>query len=93
VVHHNPETDWKRVWTNLHDAWTAETITPMWYAVIHDLVSTNVRLHKIRLADTSDCKECGNVDTLSHRLTECGEGKNIWEGTRQVIAWIMRKTP
>jgi hypothetical protein len=41
---------------------------------------------------TSDCKECGSVDTLSHRLTECGEGKNIWEGTMQRIAWIMRTT-
>jgi hypothetical protein len=36
VVRQNPETDWKRVWTNLHDAWTAETITAVWYAVIHD---------------------------------------------------------
>jgi hypothetical protein len=91
VVEPNPETDWKRVWTNLHNAWTAETITAVWYAVIHDLVLTNVRLHKIRLADTPDCKECGIVDTLSHRLTECDEGKNIWEGTRQRIALIMRQ--
>jgi hypothetical protein len=27
VVRQNPDTDWKRVWTNLHDAWTAETLT------------------------------------------------------------------
>jgi hypothetical protein len=93
VVQQNPETDWKRVWTNLLDAWTAETITAVWYAVIHDLESANVRLHKILLANMSYCKECGSVDTLSHRLTDCGEGKNIWVGSGQRIAWITRKTP
>jgi hypothetical protein len=93
VVKQIPETDWKRVWTNLLDACTAGTLTAVWYAVLHDLVPTSVRLHKIRLADTSDSKKCGSVDILSHRLTECGEGKNIWEGTRQRIAWVMRTTP
>ena len=93
VVKQNPTTDWKRVWTNLHDTGTAYTITAVWYIIIHDIVSTNVRLHNIQLAETPNCKGCGGLDTRLHRLSECGEGRNIWDWTRQRIAWIMRTTP
>jgi hypothetical protein len=93
VVKQNPATDWKRVWANLHDAWAAETITAVWYVIIHDIIPTNVRLNNIHLADTPNCKECGSLDTRLYRLIECGEGRNIWEWTRQRIAWIMRTTP
>jgi hypothetical protein len=93
VVKLNPATDWKRVWTNLHDAWTAETITALWYVIIRDIIRTNVRLHNISLADTPYSKQCGGLDTRLLRLIECGEGRHIWEWTRQRIAWIIRTTP
>jgi hypothetical protein len=92
-VRHYSETDWKRVWTNLHDSGIWETITAVWYAVIYDILPTNVRLHNIQLADTPMCKECGAVDTRLDRLIECGDGRNIWDWTRQRIAWIIRTTP
>jgi hypothetical protein len=37
VVKQNPATNWKRVWANIHDACTAETITAVWYVIIHDI--------------------------------------------------------
>jgi hypothetical protein len=66
VARHYPVTDWKHVWTNLHSSGASETITAVWYAVIHDIISTNVRLHNIRLAHTPTLK-----DTRLHRLIEC----------------------
>jgi hypothetical protein len=81
VVKQNRATAWNYVWANLHDAWTAETITAVWYeyVVIHDIIPTNVRVHNIRLADTPNCKECGGLDTSIHRPIKCGEGRNILE--------------
>jgi hypothetical protein len=93
IVGKNTAITWKRVWTNLHDSETAETITAVWLVITHDFIRTNFRLHSIRLADTPFCKKCAGLDTRLYRLIECGEGMNVWERTRQRIAWIMRTTP
>ena len=60
------------------------------YAVIHELVPTNEHLADIRLADTTRCTDCGIVDTLKHRITECGKGPVIWNCTRDRIAALIR---
>jgi hypothetical protein len=36
------------------------------------------------------CEICDGVDTLSHRITECGEGPVTWRWTRARIAAILR---
>ena len=36
---------------------------------------------------------CGEHDTVMHRIIECGEGRKIWEWTRNRIAWILRMGP
>jgi hypothetical protein len=68
-----PHADWKTIWKNL-------TITPIsgpekmnWYKVIHDIIPTNVRLHRIRIYPTDNRCERNNTDTLEHGLTECAE--------------------
>jgi hypothetical protein len=64
-----------------------------WFRVIHDILPTKKRLHTIRLTDSALCSTCGERDTIMHRITECGEGREIWEWTRKHIAWIMRMDP
>ena len=44
----------------------------------------------IRLTDSALCPSRGERDDLPHRITACGEGRKIWERTRQRIAWILR---
>lgn len=46
-----------------------------WYVVIHDILPTIERLHKIRLVDSPLCSHCGDPDTVQHRATACGEGE------------------
>ena len=93
IVQQNPETDWRRVWQNLHNTGSTQMITAVWYLVVHDLVPTNLRLHKIHLAESPNCSNCGRLDTRLHRLCECGEGEQIWRWTQQRVAWVMRTTP
>ena len=64
-----------------------------WYKVIHDIIPTNERFHRIRMSPTDNCKEYGRTHTLSHRLTECGEGRAMWEQTKTIIARMLRMTP
>ena len=85
-----PQTNWELVWKNL-------LITPLpssdimtWYRVIHDIIPTNLRLNRIRISITDACTECGQRDTLEHRLIECGEGTRTWNWTQSRIARILR---
>jgi hypothetical protein len=61
-----------------------------WYSIIHDILPTNERLHKIRLSTTEKCRICNEKDTLQHRITGCREGTRIWGWTREKIATMMR---
>jgi hypothetical protein len=88
-----PTTDWDRVWSNLHETWASDVIKANWFKVIHDILLTNERLHTIRLTNSVLFSTCGERDTTMHRITECGEGRKIWEWTRQRIAWILRMDP
>jgi len=83
-----PVQDWGKVWKNIAKARITDEARAAWYSVVHDLIPTNVRLHNIRMADNEDCTLCGRRDTLTHRLTECGEGKSIWRWTRSRLACI-----
>jgi hypothetical protein len=86
-------TDWDRVWSKLHATWAADAIKENWFRVIHEILSKNERLHTIRLTESALCSTCGEGDTLIHRITEYGEGREIWKRTRKLIAWILRMDP
>jgi hypothetical protein len=85
IVRMWPNEDWTRIWMNVHEAPVTATVKVTWYKAIHDLLPTHERLHKIRLAPTDRWGQC-NEDTLTHRLTDCGEGPQIWEWTCRCIA-------
>jgi hypothetical protein len=74
----HPNVDWHRIWKNIHTAWVSDTMRSQWYMAIHDILSTRERLHRIALADTAHCTNCGRVDTLAHRPIDCEPGKKIW---------------
>jgi hypothetical protein len=78
-----PHADWKTIWKNLTITPTSVADKMNWYKDIHDIIPTNVRLHLVRISPTDNCIECNNTDTLSHRLTECGENKMHWDGYRR----------
>jgi hypothetical protein len=67
-------TEWKTVWKNIHCTPVPGGTKAVWYKVIHDILPTNVRLHKIRISPTDKCILCGMQDTLQHCLIKCGEG-------------------
>jgi len=78
IIKIHPTPDWARVWENLHDTWASDNKKAIWYKVIHDIQPTNERLHTKKLSDTAQCRECGDKDTIMHRLTDCGTGNAIW---------------
>jgi len=88
-----PNTDWYTVWKNIHCTPVRGGTKTAWYNVIHDILPTNVRLHKIRISPTDKCNNFGMHDTIQHRLIECGEGPQIWQWRTQKLALILRTIP
>jgi hypothetical protein len=82
ILRKHPETNWRRLWNNLHSAWITDTQKSIWYMVIHDIIPTKERLAAINLAETDKCATCGATDNIQHRLTTCGECRIIWNWTR-----------
>jgi hypothetical protein len=64
-----------------------------WYRVIHELIPTNERLPKIHLAPTDSCRHCALKDTLEHRLAACGEGRDIWDYSKSLLAQMLQTVP
>jgi hypothetical protein len=88
-----PQADWGKIWENLWVAPVPGFDIAAWYKVIHDVIPTNTRLHRIYMSSTDTLTECGNRDTILHRLTEWGEGSATWNQMRFVLARILRTTP
>jgi len=88
-----PNTDWSTVWKNVGEAPVSGTNEAEWYKIIHDVLPTNVRLHKIRMVPTVGCANCATADRVEHRLIECGEGKIIWKWTRGRLARMLGTDP
>jgi len=74
---------------NVHEAPVSTAVTVTGYRVIHDIIPTRTRQRKIRLTPTDLCDHCNRLDSLQHRLTECGAGPLMWEGTRKIMARML----
>ena len=85
-----PNADWVTIWKNLQAAPVSGLDTATWYTVIHVIIPTNVRLHRIKMSPTIICKDWGSKDTTGHRLTECEEGTTTWGRTKSIIASTLR---
>ena len=53
------------------------------------VLPTKERLQRIALADTANCSHCGQIDTISHRLIECGAEKEMWNWTQEHLATML----
>jgi len=93
IVHKQPDVKWNRVWQKLHESRAPEEVRTAWYAVIHDILPTRERIAVINLTDTANCRQCNANDSLSHWLTECGEGPAIRSWTKSKIALMLRIDP
>ena len=88
-----PNTDWIRIWKNLNDAPVPENTRCVWYQAIHDIIPTNVRLHRIYMVPSDSCRQCTADDTLEHRLIACGKGRKIWHYTKTLLTMMLRTIP
>ena len=46
--------------------------------VAHGDVYTNLKKFKFRMNDTPRCQQCGQIETLTHKILDCGYAAQIW---------------
>jgi hypothetical protein len=68
IVRQHTDKNWEAAWKNLHNAPVPERQKSEWYKVVHDILPTQERLHKIRLTPTNTCRNCPETDTITHRI-------------------------
>jgi hypothetical protein len=93
IVRQRSDIHWDAVWKNLHHAPVLERYKSEWYNVIHDILRTQDRLHKVRLSSTNKCRNCPEPDIIANRIITCGNGREIWHWTKIKVAQIINKTP
>ena len=54
-----PAIDCSLMWASLHNVILPDGARSASYMVIHDIIHTNVRLHRIGLMDTGNCSSAG----------------------------------
>ena len=86
----HPHVKWPIVWRNINLNVLPHYIKTIWYVIIHDILPTNHRLHKINRHANRKCKYCQQEDTVLHRYTTCTETHPIWTWTRKPIACYLR---
>ena len=74
-----PNTDWVQTWKNLNETPVPETTRSVWYRVIHEIIPSNERLHRINMVQTNTFRQCATKDTLQHCLLVRGEERMMWE--------------
>jgi hypothetical protein len=84
---------WEQTWRNIASPFLPATVCSEWYRVVHDIVPTNDRMHKIGLMDTDLCTTSRTTDTLEHKLTRCNISKTIWAWLAGTLATICRRHP
>ncbi|KAJ4433686.1 hypothetical protein ANN_15997 [Periplaneta americana] len=82
IVEQFPNQRWHKIWHNIHRANIPTAWQTTVYCYINQIIPTEERKHRHHLTDSPACKICGFIDTLKHRITNCGTAKTTWNGAK-----------
>jgi len=72
-------TYWSRVWENINQHLLQDDWPSKRYRITRDIVSTQIRHHKIHLQSSDIRLPCIQMDTLICRRISCGETALVWQ--------------
>lgn len=80
-----PTRNWRKIWAFLRHRkaplqWKADC-----YLILNELVPTGEKRRRHGIALSANCRRCGNIDTLMHRLTTCNGAGVLWRWTQNQI--------
>ncbi|KAJ4444821.1 hypothetical protein ANN_06618 [Periplaneta americana] len=88
IVEKLPNQRWGDIWRNMHMANIPTAWKTTVYCYLNQIIPTEEKRHRHNLTDSPACKKCGWLDTLKHRVTNCGAAKTIWEAAKVLLVKI-----
>ena len=74
----NPSTDWQLSWSLSRQQGIHPDMASFLWKMIHNLLSTQDRLHRLGASPSPDCTHCKeSYGTLRHELVECSNNNNV----------------
>ena len=64
-------------WTIVHDIKETK-LRALIFKVLHNIYPTNILLFKMKLAESQNCKLCGEMDFIEHFFFNCAKVKPLW---------------
>lgn len=62
----------KTIWSSLFNADLSSEVRELWWQISHQVISTNVRLHKFKLVTSNLCEICHKQEeTIIHSFFQC----------------------
>ena len=59
------------------------------WKIIHNIYPTQILLHKMGIAENSNCKYCHQRDYLEHFFVECSSVAGLWREVNSMVARIL----
>ncbi len=69
---------WKQISTMSFITVRDTKIQTFQYKIIHNIISCNQRLYKIKIKETNECNFCNDIDNLPHFFLTCNKVKHFW---------------
>ena len=74
------QTDWNRIYSLTYNTTKDTKLRWFQFRLIHRILSTNMYLHKIGLAQDNTCTFCrNNPESLIHLFGDCPISRNFWQ--------------
>jgi hypothetical protein len=74
-----PTKQWSLIWQNLAFLRFDSTLFSLWYSILHGNYPTNAKLHAYGIVKQPTCSSCLQLDSMTHKVTECGYRRPIWQ--------------
>lgn len=77
--HLNQNINISQIWKNIDIKGIPIHVKSVWYSIIHDILPSRERLHRIFMIETDKCPYCNNTETILHRVFECHILQAMWD--------------
>ena len=89
VIYKYENLPWNDIWQRLnHPVLTSKTRDIM-FLVIHNILPTRDRLHRMNMSNSDICKKLDGVEDVEHLFTGCVRTQVAWAWTRRKVIHLM----
>ena len=67
----SPDTDWPISWSICRQPGVPPDLASFLWKVMLNILPTQERLHRMKISEVADCKQCSKPGTLQHELIDC----------------------